>query len=119
MINRDWFQRYQEARIPIKIANGKHVYAEGYGSVKIPYTTADGKKIYLLLQRALHVPTCPTNLLSVAQVTDAGHSISLAGGDNGTSAITVKDGGGKIDLTRTKRLWTFKPTPLSGAVAAQ
>ena len=89
--HRDWFQNYQEARIPIKIANGKHVYAEGYGSVKIPVMTTSGTRGHILIQRVLHVPTCPTNLLSVAQLTDTGHTVALGKTD---SHIEIKDGAG-------------------------
>ena len=109
--HRDWFQRYQEARIPIKIANGKHVYAEGYGSIKIPVMLGSGERGYLLIQRALHVPTCPTNLLSVAQLTDYGHTVAL-GKDR--PRIDLCNDGGTVNLDRTNRLWTFSP---SAAVA--
>ena len=38
---------------------------------------ASSPRGHILVQRgALHVPTCPTNLLSVAQITDAGHTKS-------------------------------------------
>ena len=42
---RDWLQgKFQQARIPIKIANGKYVYAGGYGSIsKTPLMTKGGK----------------------------------------------------------------------------
>ena len=109
--HRDWFQRYQEARIPIKIANGKHVYAEGYGSIKIPVMLSSGTRGYLLIQRALHVPTCPTNLLSVAQLTDYGHTVALG---KHRPRIELSNDGGTVNLDRTNRLWTFSP---SAAVA--
>ena len=77
----------------------------------VTYTGRPFVRGYLLIQRALHVPTCPTNLLSVAQLTDYGHTVAL-GKDR--PRIELSNDGGTANLDRTNRLWAFAP---SAAVA--
>ena len=115
---RSWFKgKFQAARIPIKIANGKYVYAEGYGSIKIPVITKSSKRTHLLIQRALYVPTCPTNLLSVSQLTDANHTVVL---DNKDPRVEIAGSDSIVALTRENRTWCLNTAPpLSASVPGQ
>ena len=48
------------------------------------------------------MPSCPTNLLSVSQLTDAGHAVVL---DRSAPSIKIADSADTVALAREGKIW--------------
>ena len=81
---------FRWAAIPVQLANGSTVQAEGTGTVELRVRDTSGSLVDLALTEVLYVPGIVHNLLALSRVARAGGSVSMAR-DSTTIAIRGVD----------------------------
>ena len=97
------FDSITPAHIPITVAGGQTIYAEGRGPVTLPLQTKSGRAHYFTFRDALFVPRACRDLVATTQLEDEGHGLLLRRDD---SAL-VLDNSVRIPLARDGRLRTI------------
>ena len=61
------YSEYRELTIPqpVKLGDGRKVYANGKGTIKLKVMSSRGKEVIFTLTEVLHIPEMSCNLLSV------------------------------------------------------
>lgn len=75
IVNRDWFVSYRAVSSKVINPDGAVTNVLGIGDVELLARNVKGKLARLKFENVLHVPDYKTNLLSVANIINKGHSI--------------------------------------------